>query len=179
MVSAGSVKNFYSLNSTLLNGEKLEMKPWSDTGDRPLRMFNFHLLIIPQPTLLLISFHADPKAERNFYMARDKWYPTWKRPSLDVDYVKIYAVWIKGEWMSCRLSLQEKNFVNNKNSGARMSFIKKKVFVTETEKDIFNKPTKAWKFIKNRLNEEFKTVEPTKMKGFDPVRGELTVHPCT
>lgn len=33
MVSAGSVKNFYSLTSTLMNGVEREPKPWNDTGE--------------------------------------------------------------------------------------------------------------------------------------------------
>lgn len=33
MVSAGSVKNFFSLNSTLMNGADGEPKPWNDTGE--------------------------------------------------------------------------------------------------------------------------------------------------
>ncbi|KAG5679686.1 hypothetical protein PVAND_009239 [Polypedilum vanderplanki] len=64
-LGAGSVKNFYSINNTLVNGAEFEPKPWSDT---------------------------DPRAERSFYMAHDKWYPTWKKPSLEVDYIKIYSV---------------------------------------------------------------------------------------
>ncbi|XP_070491505.1 beta-1,3-glucan-binding protein-like isoform X2 [Chironomus tepperi] len=64
-LAVGSVKNFYSYNSTLLNGNALEPKPWNDT---------------------------DPRAQLSFYLAHDKWYQTWKRPSLDVDYIKIYAV---------------------------------------------------------------------------------------
>lgn len=31
-MAAGSVKNFFSLNSTLLNGVGLDVKPWNDTG---------------------------------------------------------------------------------------------------------------------------------------------------
>lgn len=31
-MAAGSVKNFFSFNSTLLNGVGFDVKPWNDTG---------------------------------------------------------------------------------------------------------------------------------------------------
>ncbi|CRK97738.1 CLUMA_CG011118, isoform A [Clunio marinus] len=65
MVAAGSVKNFYSINSSMVNGAEQKEKPWSDT---------------------------DPRAEYSFYLARDKWYPTWIKPTLEVDYIKIFSV---------------------------------------------------------------------------------------
>lgn len=87
MVAAGSVKNFYSLNSTLANGVSREPKPWNDTGEWPAD--NDELSVQLNSTPLI---PVDPRAERSFYLARDKWYPTWKKPSLEVDYIKIYAV---------------------------------------------------------------------------------------
>jgi hypothetical protein len=42
--------------------------------------------------LYMLSQFTDPRAERSFYMAHDKWYPTWKRPTLDVDFIKIFAI---------------------------------------------------------------------------------------
>lgn len=65
MLAAGSVKNFYTPEGVLQNGEKRAPKPWDDN---------------------------DPRAERSFYLARDEWYPTWKKPTFEVDYIKIYSV---------------------------------------------------------------------------------------
>lgn len=33
-LAAGSVKNFSSFNSSILNGEAMEPKPWNDTGEK-------------------------------------------------------------------------------------------------------------------------------------------------
>lgn len=42
--------------------------------------------------IFLIPHDADPRAMLSFYIAHDKWYETWTKPTLDVDYIKIYAV---------------------------------------------------------------------------------------
>lgn len=37
--------------------------------------------------------NTDPKAQRNFYKARDQWSQTWADSSaLEVDYIKIWAI---------------------------------------------------------------------------------------
>ncbi|XP_065362114.1 gram-negative bacteria-binding protein 1-like [Calliphora vicina] len=36
--------------------------------------------------------NRDPRGSWNFYKNRNAWFPTWSQPSLEVDYVKVYAV---------------------------------------------------------------------------------------
>ncbi|XP_065362113.1 uncharacterized protein LOC135955682 [Calliphora vicina] len=59
--------------------------------------------------------NTDPRASWNFYKTRSTWYPTWSQPSLEVDYVRVYAgtyVYVLGSQKSILPNAMHKNLLS-------------------------------------------------------------------